>query len=278
MDTTTPAPPEPLTIAKTAGKSLVRASPRRGPVEAGKPIIEVKGLSIGWGDTVLQKDLTFEVQRGEVFGILGGSGTGKSTLMRFLIGLEEPLEGEIDIAGRGFPDLEAGLPPFGVMFQAGALFGSLTVGENVSLPIEEWTDLPDDAIAAIARAKLKLVGLSGASDLFPAELSGGMRKRAAIARALALDPELVFLDEPSAGLDPVMAADLDELISTLSRSLGLTVVLVTHELESIFRIADRIVMLDGKTKSIIASGDPRELRNSEDPRISDFFNRRSKER
>ena len=163
------------------------------------------------------------------------------------------------------------------MFQAGALFGSLTVGENVALPLEEWTDLPGDAIAAIARAKLKLVGLDGAADKFPSELSGGMKKRAAIARALALEPELVFLDEPSAGLDPIMAADLDDLISTLSKSLGLTVVIVTHELESIFRIADRVVMLDKKEKTIIATGDPRELRHSEDQRVSDFFNRKSKE-
>lgn len=263
-----------------ARSSLIRVDrtmPRRGRAKAEEPIIEVKGLTIGWGDTVLQKDLTFDVKRGEVFGILGGSGSGKSTLLRFLIGLEQPIEGEIDVAGRGLPDLEAGLPPFGVMFQAGALFGSLTVGENVSLPIEEWTDLPDDAIAAIARAKLKLVGLDGAADKFPSELSGGMKKRAAIARALALEPELVFLDEPSAGLDPVMAADLDELISTLSKTLGLTVVLVTHELESIFRVVDRIVMLDRDTKTIIATGAPRELRNSEDPRVGDFFNRRSKE-
>ena len=264
----------------SARSSLVRVNrqmPRRGRAKAEKPIITVKNLTIGWGDTILQQGLDFEVQRGEVFAILGGSGTGKSTLLRFLIGLEQPIAGEIDVAGRGLPDLEVGLPPFGVMFQAGALFGSLTVGENVSLPIEEWTDLPADAIAAIARAKLKLVGLDGAADKFPSELSGGMKKRAAIARALALEPSLVFLDEPSAGLDPVMASDLDELISTLSKALGLTVVIVTHELESIFRIADRIIMLDRESKTIIATGDPRELRNSEDERISAFFNRKSKD-
>ncbi len=268
-------------IGRSIGRSnlvrLNRAMPRRGRAKAEKPIISVQGLTIGWGDVILQQDLTFDVQRGEVFAILGGSGCGKSTLMRFLIGLEQPLTGDIDVAGRGLPDLEGGLPPFGVMFQAGALFGSLTVGENVALPLEEWTDLPADAIAAIARAKLRLVGLDGAAEKFPAELSGGMKKRAAIARALALEPEIVFLDEPSAGLDPIMAADLDELIVTLSKGLGLTVVIVTHELESIFRIADRIIMLDKKEKTIIATGDPRELKKSEDQRISDFFNRKSKE-
>jgi len=251
--------------------------PRGSRADTAKAMIEVKSLTIGWGDTIVQRDLNFAVTRGEVFGILGGSGTGKTTLLRFLIGLESPTKGEIDVAGRGPPNLEAGLPPFGVMFQAGALFGSFTVGENVSLPLEEWTDLPSDAIATIARAKLKLVGLDGAADKFPAELSGGMKKRAAIARALALDPELVFLDEPSAGLDPVMAAGLDELILTLSKTLGLTVVLVTHDLASIFRIANRIIMLDRETQTSIATGDPRELRNSADPRVYDFFNRKSRE-
>lgn len=255
-----------------------RSMPRRARAGVDRPIVEVKDLTIGWNDTIVQQNLSFQIQRGEVFGILGGSGSGKSTLLRFLVGLEQPMAGEIDIGGQGLPDLDAGLPPFGVMFQAGALFGGLTVGENVSLPIEEWTELPGDAAAAISRAKLKLVGLEGASDKFPAELSGGMKKRAAIARALALDPELVFLDEPSAGLDPIMAADLDELITTLSRTLGLTVVIVTHELESIFRITHRIVLLDKEAKTSIAIGDPRELRHSDDPRISSFFNRTSRGR
>jgi len=260
---------------KASARHVPAVLPARSTGE--RPMIEVKGLTIGWGNTVIQNNLNFSVEKGEVFGILGGSGAGKSTLLRFLIGLERPLEGEIDIAGRGQPNLEAGFPSFGVMFQAGALFGSLTVLENVSLPIEEWTNLPNDAIAAIAFAKLRLVGLDSAAEKFPAELSGGMKKRAAIARALALDPDLVFLDEPSSGLDPVTAADLDDLILKLSKTFGLTVVLVTHELESIYRIATRVIMLDRVAKCIIASGNPHTLRNSTDPRIGDFFNRRSKE-
>lgn len=243
-----------------------------------RPILDVRGLTIGWNDTIVQKDLCFAVQRGEVFGILGGSGSGKSTLLRFLVGLEQPMTGEIDIAGKGPPNLDGGLPSYGVMFQGGALFGGLTVAENVALPIEEWTNLPKDAIAAITHTKLKLVGLTGAADNYPAEISGGMKKRAAIARALALDPELVFLDEPSAGLDPVMSAALDELISTLSKTLGLTVVIVTHELESIFQIAHRVVLLDRVEKTIIATGPPHELQKSHDARVSNFFNRKSKER
>jgi len=239
-----------------------------------EPLIQVTGLTMGWGDVVLQKDATFHVERGEVFAILGGSGCGKSTLLRNLIGLETPMGGEISIAGLGHPDLQAGRPPFGVMFQGGALFGSLTVGENVGLQLEEWTELPHEAIGAIVRAKLKLVGLDGAENKLPSEISGGMKKRAAIARAMALEPDLLFLDEPSAGLDPVSAVELDDLILTLNRVLGLTLVLVTHELPSILKIAKRCIMLDKETKSIIASGDPRELREDlSDPRVHQFFNR-----
>ena len=240
--------------------------------------LSVRGLTVGWGDVVLARDVSFDVARGEIFAILGASGSGKSTLMRFLVGLERPLRGEIDVAGAGAPDLERGLPPFGVMFQHGALFGSMSTVENVALPILEWTDLDSDAAFAIARAKLRLVGLDKAESKTPDELSGGMKKRAAIARALALDPPIVFLDEPSAGLDPVTAAGLDDLVETLAKTSGLTVVLVTHELESIFRIAHRCLMLDKDAKGVIAIGDPHELAKSDDERVSDFFNRRPKER
>ena len=239
-----------------------------------RSIIKVEDLTMGWDDVVLQKDLSFEVKEGEIFAILGGSGSGKSTLLRFLVGLEPVTKGLVEVDGRRNIDLDAGRPPFGVMFQAGALFGSSTVGENVELPLEEWTDLPPDAITAVAKAKLRLVGLDGAYGKFPSELSGGMKKRAAIARALALEPKLVFFDEPSAGLDPVTSAELDDLIVTLNESLGLTVVIVTHELESIFRIVDRAIMLDKESRSIIANGHPHDLAGGDDPRVSDFFNRR----
>ena len=241
-------------------------------------VIQVTDLTIGYGNSVLQKDANFVVNEQDVFAILGGSGCGKSTMLRHLVGLETPQSGVIDIAGVGRPNLEVGRPPYGVMFQSGALFGSLTVGENVALSLEQWTDLPADAIRAVVLAKLRLVGLDAAVDKFPAEISGGMKKRAAIARALALEPKLIFLDEPSAGLDPVSAVELDELILTMNRGMGLTVVIVTHELPSIFKIVNRCIMLDKESRSIIANGDPRELRDkSDDPRVHRFFNRLTKE-
>lgn len=229
---------------------------------------------MGWGEENLLEDASFDVERGEVFAILGASGCGKSTLLRHLIGLDPPKSGRIWIEGVGAPDLEVGRPGYGVMFQSGALFGSMTVGENIALALTAWTDLPREAVGAIVRAKLGLVGLSGFENHAPSEISGGMKKRAAIARAMALEPNLLFLDEPSAGLDPVSAVELDELILALSRGLGLTVVLVTHELESIFKIAQRCIMLDSKTRSIVARGDPRDLRDrSADPAVHHFFNR-----
>lgn len=238
------------------------------------PFIEVIGLTMGWDDVVLQKNASFHVERGDVFVILGASGCGKSTMMRYMIGLETPLAGVVKINGSLPEHDKVGRPPFGVMFQSGALLGSMTVGENLALPLETWTKLPREAVMSIVEAKLRLVGLEGTEDKMPAELSGGMKKRAAIARAMALEPELVFLDEPSAGLDPISAFELDELILTLNQKLGMTVVIVTHDLDSIFKIAKHCIMLDKKSRSIIARGDPRELRDtSEDVRVKSFFNR-----
>jgi phospholipid/cholesterol/gamma-HCH transport system ATP-binding protein len=240
------------------------------------PVIEVDHLTIGWGDRVLMRDVTFDVEAGDVFAILGGSGSGKSTLLRNMIGLEVPMGGRVHIkdADRG----EGAPPAFGVLFQSGALFGSMTVGENVALPLHHWTALDDASIETIVHAKLALVGLGGYEHHLPSEISGGMKKRAGIARALALDPPIIFLDEPSAGLDPVSSVELDHLIRTLSDSLGVTIVVVTHELHSIFAIVKHCILLDRDAHGVIARGDPRELRDrSTDPRVSAFLNRRAKE-
>lgn len=236
-------------------------------------VLTARDLSIGWSrDQVLLDHASFEIRGGEIFGILGRSAAGKSTLFRVLVGLEAPLAGEITIHAK--PVVGRG-PSFGVMFQQGALFGSMTIGENIALALERWTDLPDDAIRAIVRAKLRLVGLPHIEDQMPSTLSGGMRKRVAIARALALEPSLLFLDEPSSGLDPITSAEIDRLIETLARALGLTIVLVTHELGSINSIVDRCILLDRDTRSVLASGSPRELRASTDPRVQHFFHRQA---
>jgi phospholipid/cholesterol/gamma-HCH transport system ATP-binding protein len=240
-------------------------------------LIQALDLTIGWEKNVLQRDANFEVQRGDIFVILGGSGCGKSTMLRHLIGLETPLGGQVLIDGKP-PSVEVGRPSHGVMFQSGALLGSMTLGENVGLPLISWTELSHDAVSAIVQAKLRLVGLHGCEDKMPSELSGGMKKRAGIARAMALEPELLFLDEPSAGLDPVNAFEVDELILALNKSMGLTFVVVTHDLDSMFKIGSSCIMLDRETQSIIARGDPRELRDtSDDPRVRSFFNRTGKE-
>jgi phospholipid/cholesterol/gamma-HCH transport system ATP-binding protein len=233
------------------------------------PIIRVTDLTIGHDKVVLQENATFDVFPGDIFAILGGSGSGKSTMLRYLIGLETPLRGDIHIAGLGRPNLEVGRPPFGVMFQSGALFGSMTVGENVALSLDQWTDLPRDAIQAVVLAKLRLVGLEGASDKFPAELSGGMKKRAGIARALALDPELLFLDEPTAGLDPIGASAFDQLILDLRGRLDLTVFLITHDLDTLYAICDRVAVL--ADRKVIAVGTIPELLALDHEWIQEYF-------
>lgn len=244
-----------------------------------EPIIRVQNFTAAYGETVIIDDISFEVNRGEVFVILGGSGCGKSTVLKHMIGLYEPRNGRIlldggDIVTADGTDRLEIIRKIGVMYQMGALFGSMSILENVRLPLEEFTDLPLDALNLIARMKLDLVGLKEYSHLLPAEISGGMQKRAAIARAMALDPGILFLDEPSAGLDPITSAEVDQLILRLKDALGITFVVVTHELPSIFTIADRVIMLDKRTKGIVATGKPQDLRDhSDQPRVRQFFNR-----
>jgi len=238
-------------------------------------MIEAERLAVGYGERVVLEQLDFTVARGDIFAILGGSGSGKSTLLRTLIGLEEPLAGTIRVAGA--PPRREGAPAYGVLFQSGALFGSMTLAENVALPLAKWTNLDPDSIETIVRSKLRLVGLEGFENHLPAEISGGMKKRAGIARALALDPPLLFLDEPSAGLDPITSAELDDLIATLNGSLDMTTVLVTHELRSVFAIVRHCIMVDGTARGIIARGEPAALRDgSGDPHVRTFFNPRSR--
>ncbi len=241
------------------------------------PKIEVKNLTMAYGSFVVMQDINFTIQKGEVFIIMGGSGCGKSTLLKHLIGLKEPAEGEILYDGNSFSKADEDvrrsmLQGFGVLYQGGALWSSMTLAENVALPLEEYTSLKPKEIRDICKFKLSLVGLRGFEDFYPAEISGGMRKRAGLARAMALDPDVLFFDEPSAGLDPLSAKRLDDLILELRDSLGSTVVVVTHELASIFAIADQAIFLDAKTRRQGAIGNPNELRDhSESREVRNFL-------
>lgn len=241
--------------------------------------IEIRDLTMAYGSFVVMRDINAKIKRGEVFVIMGGSGCGKSTLLRHMIGLKQPAQGDVFYDGTPFwqSSDEARtekLRRFGVLFQGGALWSSMTLAENIALVLGEYTDLPPGDITDIARLKLALVGLKGFEDYYPAEISGGMCKRAGLARAMALDPEILFFDEPSAGLDPISSRNLDELILQLRDTLGATFVVVTHELASIFTIADNSVFLDPNTRTMRANGSPRELlKHSTDPAVQEFLTR-----
>lgn len=243
------------------------------------PAIEVDHMTAGYNGSVVLADVTFSIRPGEIFFIIGGSGCGKSTLLRHIVGLNTPTQGLVKFFGQPFTHADlasrrARLKTFGVLFQGGALWTSLTLRQNVALPLEEYTSLSRRQIDDIATYKLAQVGLSGFEDYFPAEVSGGMKKRAGLARALALDPAIVFFDEPSAGLDPVTSRKLDELILQIRETFGTTIVIVSHELASIYGIADRVIMLDRAAHGIIAEGAPKELaRASRDPRVLEFLHR-----
>jgi phospholipid/cholesterol/gamma-HCH transport system ATP-binding protein len=246
---------------------------------AGEPIISVKDLDMGYGSFVLMRDINFTVNRGDVFIIMGGSGCGKSTLLKILIGLKEPSKGEVFYGGTSFWEIDPGeqeriMKRFGILYQSGALWSSMTLAENVILPLEQYTDLSPSQMREIASLKLSLVGLTGFEDFYPSEISGGMRKRAGIARAMALDPDILFFDEPSAGLDPVSSRLLDDLILELRDSLGTTIVVVTHELASIFIIGNNSIYLDVESRTMTASGDPKKLlAESKDPIVRKFLTR-----
>ena len=241
-----------------------------------EPAISIRNLHVAYGEREILHGITFDVPAGETVVILGGSGSGKSTLLRTLVGLEAPTSGEIIVRGKNLQKLSAEewrelRQHIGISFQSGALFGSMTVGENVALPLHEHTQLDPATIEIMVRLKLNEVGLSGYEDYMPAQLSGGMKKRAAVARAMAMDPEILFFDEPSAGLDPIIAAGIDQLLLKLKEAFGITIIVVTHELASAFLIADRMVLLD--KGNIVANGTPTELQASSQPRVRQFLDR-----
>jgi phospholipid/cholesterol/gamma-HCH transport system ATP-binding protein len=244
-------------------------------------IIQVRDLTVGYETDIILENISFDVLEGEIFIVLGGSGCGKSTLLKHLIGLNSPLSGRILVDGEDISNCDETtfkkiLRKIGVLYQSSALFGSMTIAENVSLPIKEYTDLPQRSVDTLVKMKLNMVNLNGYENHLPSEISGGMRKRAGLARAMALNPKILFFDEPSAGLDPVTSVELDNLIIHLNKSLGTTMVIVTHELQSIFNVAHRVIMLDKQTKGIIAEGSPMHLRDhSENPFVRNFFNRKS---
>ncbi len=256
-----------------------KAVDRRSDDQQVRAHITVSGLVMAYGDRVIQRDLSFTVNRGDVFIIMGGSGCGKTTLLKHMIGLLEPAGGDIYFDGDNYwksaPEAQKAIKQrFGVMFQGGALWSSMTLAENIALPLREYTQLSSNQISDVVAYKLALVGLAGHEEYYPAELSGGMRKRASLARAMALDPEILFFDEPGAGLDPISARRLDDLILELRDSLGTTVVVVTHELASIFTIGNNSVFLDAESRTMIATGDPKQLRDeSADARVTSFLRR-----
>lgn len=241
------------------------------------PEITVRDLMMTYGERVILKDLTFTVNKGDIFIIMGGSGSGKSTLLRGMMGLLEPVKGSVFYGSTNFWGIQEAerqrvMRSFGVLYQSGALWSSMTLAENVALPLQEYTSLGFARISEVVSFKLSLVGLAGFEEYYPAELSGGMRKRAGLARSMALDPGILFFDEPSAGLDPVSARLLDDLIRELRDSLGATVVIVTHDLASIFAIGNNSVFIDAETKTMIAQGNPKELlENSKDPKVRNFL-------
>ena len=244
-----------------------------------EPHITVHDLTMAYGDFVLMRDLDFTVNRGDIFIVMGGSGCGKSTLMRIMVGLKSPAKGQVFYDDVSFWETspekqEKIIRNVGILYQSGALWSSMTLAENIALPLEQYTDLSPIQIKEIVSLKLSLVGLAGFEEFYPSEISGGMKKRAGLARAMALDPDILFFDEPSAGLDPISARLLDDLIKELSESLGATIVVVTHELASIFAIGNNSVFLDAASRTMIASGDPKELvANPPDPTVYRFLTR-----